>query len=67
MMTDLDFASQSRVDVTDKYRKACLQVGEEWQAKAKGGDEWRIGVIDLWGAIVDEAGGMGEELRPYFK
>jgi hypothetical protein len=67
MMDDPAFAAQRTVEGSNRYRQACLDVGREWQGKEGYGKEWKLGVVDLWGAMVDDAGGMDEKLRPYFK
>jgi hypothetical protein len=51
--------------LTKQYVDACLQVAEEWKAK-QAGKTWRVGSIDAWNAIINAAGGEGEELRPFF-
>ena len=67
MMEDDSFAQQRSVEVSNQYRQGMLGVAREWRAKP-GGDPkgCMVGSIDLWSAILDDAGGQGEGLRPYF-
>ena len=62
---------------TREFRDGVLRLGEEWQSKEKGqgrgtrsehgsGFGWKIATVDLWKALVQQAGGEGEELRPFF-
>ncbi len=55
------------VEVTRTYQEEVLRIGEAWKAKGqREGREWKVGVIDLWKALVDKAGGEGDILIPYF-
>ena len=49
-----------------KYRDGVLELAQRWKMKEKKGSEWKVGVIDLWDAMVKDSGGLGEELREYF-
>lgn len=64
-MTPPDRQIPGRVRSAKAYRDAVLMVGEKFKAKEKADGNWKLGVIDLWGAMIQAAGGEGEELRPY--
>lgn len=57
---------------TGDFREEVIRLGQEWKAKEKeqqveeGKFGWKISTLDFWGALADEAGGVGEELAPYF-
>jgi hypothetical protein len=57
---------------TREFRDAVLQVGAEWKAREKAQElngakqrGWSIETVDFWADLVKQAGGEGEELRPY--
>ncbi len=64
MSDDPAFAAQRTLAHSKTYRDAVLKLGSEWSGKDLG--KVKIGVLDLWDAILKDAGGDGEELRPYF-
>jgi len=65
MMPDPESRAQRELTNTKKYRQGVLDLASEWKAESAK-EEWRVGVIDVWEAIIQDAGGEGEELRPYF-
>lgn len=48
------------------HGKEAKEGKEVKEGKGEEGGGWRVGVIDLWEAILVDSGGKGEELRPYF-
>jgi isoamyl acetate esterase len=56
------------IDVSRAYQREVLRIGQEWKVKGKnqGAGSWNVGVVDLWKALVDKAGGEGDLLIPYF-
>jgi hypothetical protein len=54
-------------EVTKTYVDAAKKVGEEWRAKAgKGQVDWRIATVSAWDAVIEAAGGTGDQLAPFF-
>lgn len=51
------------IKVTEGYRQAVLDAGKEWKDKS---EKFKVETVDLFGAIEKAAGGLGDELRPYF-
>ena len=47
-----------------KYSDAVLDIGQQWALKNKEGNNWKIGTIDLYGAIL-KAGELGGRERFY--
>jgi len=47
-----------------KYSDAVLDIGQQWAQKNKEGNNWKIGTIDLYGAIL-KAGEQGGRERFY--
>jgi hypothetical protein len=49
-----------------------IRLYHQWKAlesrqKIKEGEwGWKVALVDFWGVLVDDAGGVGEELAPYY-
>lgn len=60
------------VDRTGQFRDEVIRLYHEWKAvesKQKvdeGGWGWKIALVDFWGLVEEDAGGLGEELAPYY-
>lgn len=66
MMGDIPWAKERVPSTTKEYVDAVKRVGEEYAAKATEGANWRVGVVDMWSAVL-AAGGEGEGLRKYLR
>ena len=63
-MMDAESQTKRIPKITKTYVDAVVKIGEEWKAKSKG--EWKVATVNSWDAIINDAGGTGDELRPYF-
>jgi hypothetical protein len=61
----LDDPNHITSERTQTYSDAVLDIGKEWARKNKEGDNWKIGTIDLAGAIL-KAGEQGGT-RQFYK
>jgi hypothetical protein len=46
-------------DSTIKNRDAICEIGEQWMSKRNEGDNWKLGVVDLYSALVQEGRSEG--------
>ena len=63
---DADSRGNRSVEVTKKYAEAVLSIAKEYQGKERGSSTWKVGSIDLFNAVLEDAGGDGPGLTPYF-
>ena len=60
------------VDRTGQFRAEVIRLYHEWKAVESeqkvyaGGWGWKIALVDFWGLVEEDAGGLGEELAPYY-
>nr|XP_018265998.1 uncharacterized protein I303_02376 [Kwoniella dejecticola CBS 10117]OBR88156.1 hypothetical protein I303_02376 [Kwoniella dejecticola CBS 10117] len=66
MMGDEDFAGQRVLENTKRYAEAVLEIGKKWQSSETAKGNWKIRTVDMFKGTLDDAGGSGEKLRPYF-
>ncbi|EJT45399.1 hypothetical protein A1Q1_06162 [Trichosporon asahii var. asahii CBS 2479] len=50
---------------TKQYVDVVAKLADEFKSKQKEHDNWRIGLVNMYDAIIAAAGGDGEEMRPY--
>jgi len=57
---------------TGAFRDEVIRLFHEWKALeaqqtlVKGEWGWKVSLVDFWGELVKDAGGIGEELAPYY-
>jgi len=60
------------VQRTGEFRDEVIRLYHEWKALEQkqtveeGRWGWKIALVDFWGEMVKDAGGLGEELAPYY-
>lgn len=52
---------------TKQYVDVVAKLADEFKRKQKDDGNWRIGLVNMYDAIVAAAGGDGEEMRPYLR
>ncbi|KAL1407206.1 isoamyl acetate-hydrolyzing esterase [Vanrija albida] len=59
------FARERDPAVSAQYAAAVRALGAEYAALESDEGNWRVGVVDMWSAVIRAAGGEGDELRAF--
>lgn len=63
----VNYAPEREVALTKTYADVVVKLAAEYKTKETENGNWRIGLIDMWSATINAAGGEGEGLAKYLR